>query len=194
MLLSVALAGDRFVLFDNVSSGFSVGGSALDRALTARTMKGRILGKSEMTPELPVNVVFFATGNNLGVRGDALRRIVLCRLETMEERPEERTGFKIQGDLLAYVKEHRGRLVAAALTILRAYIVAGQPDQKLTPMDYPSWCGLIRNAVKWVTAQDPCKAREELVASDEETVERKAVIDGWEALCQIKNTTFVSAR
>ena len=45
MLLSVALAGDRFVLFDNVASGFSVGGSALDRALTARTIKGRILGK-----------------------------------------------------------------------------------------------------------------------------------------------------
>ena len=192
MLLSVALAGDRFVLFDNVSSGFSVGGSAIDRALTARTIKGRILGCSEMTPELPVNVVFFATGNNLGVRGDALRRIVPCRLETTEERPEERTGFKIQGDLLAYVKEHRGRLVAAALTILRAYIVAGRPDQNLTLMDYSAWCGLIRNAVHWVTAQDPCEPRKELTMSDEETVERKAVIDGWEALCSLKNQTSLT--
>jgi len=193
MLLSVALAGDRFVLFDNITSGFCVGGSALDRALTARTMKGRILGKSDMTPELPVNVVFYATGNNLGVRGDALRRIVPCRLETTEERPEERTGFKIPGDLLAYVKEHRGELVAAALTILRAYIVAGRPDQSLTPMDYPSWCGLIRNAVKWVTAQDPCEARKELTASDDETVERKALIDGWEALCSLKNKKTLTA-
>ena len=193
MLLSVALAGDRFVLFDNVASGFSVGGSALDRALTARTIKGRILGKSKMTPELPVNVVFYATGNNLGVRGDALRRIIPCRLETTEERPEERTGFKIQGDLLAYVKEHRGELVAAGLTILRAYIVAGRPDQGLTPMDYPAWCGLIRNAVKWVTAQDPCEARKELTMSDENTIERKALIDGWEALCSLANKQNLTA-
>ena len=182
MLLSVALAGDRFVLFDNVTSGFSVGGSAIDRALTARTMKGRILGRSEMTPELPVNVVFYATGNNLGVRGDALRRIVPCRLESKMERPEERAGFTIQGDLLTYVKEHRGELVTAGLTVLRAYIAAGRPDQNLTPMDYPAWCGLIRNTVNWITGRDPCASRKELVASDEETVERKAVIVGWETL------------
>ena len=175
------------------ASGFSVGGSALDRALTARTIKGRILGKSKMTPELPVNVVFYATDNNLGVRGDALRRIIPCRLETTEERPEERTGFKIQGDLLAYVKEHRGELVAAGLTILRAYIVAGRPDQGLTPMDYPAWCGLIRNAVKWVTAQDPCEARKELTMSDENTIERKALIDGWEALCSLANKQNLTA-
>ncbi len=192
MLLSVAIAGDRFVLFDNVTSGFSVGGSAIDRALTARTMKGRILGRSEMTPELPVNVVFYATGNNLGVRGDALRRIVPCRLESTMERPEERTAFKIQGDLLAYVKEHRGELVAAGLTILRAYIVAGRPDQYLTPMDYPAWCELIRNAVNWIAGRDPCESRKELIANDEETAERKALIEGWEALCRLNAVSFLT--
>jgi hypothetical protein len=195
MLLSVAMAADRLILFDNVPTGFSVGGSALDRALTARTMKGRILGKSQMTPELPVDVVSYATGNNLGLRGDSLRRVVPCRLETAEERPEERKDFQIgkdcpcgcKGDLLAHVKRIRGKLVSAALTILRAYIVAGRPDQGLTPMDYPAWCGLVRNAVKWTTGVDPCEGRTELVANDEETNTAKGLITGWKALCQAQN-------
>ena len=89
ILFSVAMAGDRLMLFDNVGTGFSIGGSALDRAVTARTVKGRILGRSEMTSELPMNVVFFVTGNNLGIKGDALRRVVPCRLETTEEHPED---------------------------------------------------------------------------------------------------------
>lgn len=183
MLVAVAMAADRLILFDNVETGFTIGGSALDRALTARTMKGRILGKSQMTPELPVDVVFYATGNNLNPRGDALRRVVPCRLETMEQRPEERKDFKIKGDLLAHVKLSRGRLVAAALTILRAYIVAGRPDQNLAPMDYTAWCGLIRNAVKWVAEKDPCESRTELIADDEETNVSKGLLSSWKKLC-----------
>jgi hypothetical protein len=191
MLLSVAMAADRLILFDNVPTGFNIGGSALDRALTARTMKGRILGKTQMTPELSVDVVFYATGNNLGLQGDSLRRVAPCRLETEEQHPEEREDFKIgkgcpcgcKGDLLAHVKRIRGPLVSAALTILRAYVVAGRPDQRLTPMDYGAWCGLIRNAVKWVTGVDPCEGRRELVANDEETNVSRGLVTAWKALC-----------
>ncbi len=191
-LLSIAMGGDRLVLFDNVATGAAIGGSALDRVLTARTMKGRILGRSEMTPELPVDVVFYATGNNLGIKGDALRRVVPCRPDTNEERPEERRNFTIPGDLLTYVKLNRGRLVTAALTILRVYVVAGRPDQKLIPMDYSAWCGLIRNAVNWATGIDPCAARKELVANDEEMNESAALLAGWKALCEAESKTSLS--
>jgi hypothetical protein len=200
MLLSVAMAGDRLILFDNVPTGFSIGGSALDRVLTARTMKGRVLGRSEMTPELPINVVFYATGNNLGLKGDSLRRVVPCRLETAEQRPEERQDFRLgrecacgcKGDLLAHVKRGRGPLVCAALTILRAYTVAGPPDQDLTPMDYPAWCGLIRNAVRWATGVDPCQTRRELIAHDEESNLFRGLLDGWKALCDAENQSAMT--
>jgi len=191
MLLSVAMGGDRLLLFDNVTTGFSIGGSALDRAITARTIKGRILGKSAMTSELPMNVTFFVTGNNLGIKGDALRRVVPCRLETTEERPETRSEFKISdcgcgcaGNLLAHVKINRGQLVCGALTILRGYIAAGSPGQKLTPMDFLEWSGLIRNAVNWVSGQDPCAGRKVMIADDEETNAHRAVIEGWAAVCK----------
>jgi hypothetical protein len=201
MLLSVAMAADRLLLFDNVSTGFSIGGSALDRALTARTMKGRILGKSQMTPELAVDVVFYATGNNLGLRGDALRRVIPCRLETIEERPEERKDFRItracpcgcRGILLAHVKDARGELVAAGLTILRGFIEAGCPDQDLTPMDYPAWSRLIRGAVYWATEVDPCEGRKDLVTNDEETSLHRAIVDGWSGLCASADKTALTA-
>ena len=183
VLLSVAMAADRLLLFDNVESGFAIGGTALDRALTARTMKGRILGRSEMTTDLPVDIVFYATGNNLGLRGDSLRRVIPCRLETEEQRPEERSNFKIPGDLLAHVKQLRGFFVGAALTIIRGYVVAGRPDQKLTPMDYPAWSGLVRNAVNWATGMDPCESRTELIADDEETNTARGLLAAWKSLC-----------
>lgn len=201
MLLSAVMGGDRLLMFDNVPTGFAIGGSALDRALTARTMKGRILGKSQMTPELPVDVVFYATGNNLGLRGDALRRVVPCRLETVEERPEERRDFRLtkgcpcgcRGDLLSHAKRARGRLAAAGLTILRAYVEAGRPDQDLTPMDFPAWSGLIRNAVHWATGVDPCAGRKDLIANDEETGQHRAIVDGWKALCESVGKDGVTA-
>ena len=192
VILSIAMAGDRFVLFDNVPTGGAIGGPALDRALTGQTWKGRPLGRTDWTPELPLNCLFFATGNNLGLRGDALRRVVACRLETPEDRPEERTGFKIP-DLLAHVKENRGRLVAQGLTILSGYIVAGRPDPGLTPMDFTAWSGLIRNAVHWAYAIDPCETRKQLVADDEEANTLKALMRGWQSLCGIRNETAMTA-
>ena len=200
-LLSIAMAGDRLILFDNVPTGFSIGGGSLDAVLTGFTVKGRILGESRMSGDVPFTTVLYASGNNLGLRGDALRRVVPVRLESKLERPEERDDCK-EKDLLGFVERERGRLVAAVLTIVRAYVVAGRPEplvavkdeetgkavwQKLKPMDYPAWCGLVRNAVAWATGFDPCKARAELVASDEEMTQRRGSSRVSEALCKSRS-------
>jgi hypothetical protein len=190
-MLSIALAGDRLMLFDNVPGGFSIGGGSLDAALTGFTVKGRILGESRMSGDVPITTAFYATGNNLGLRGDALRRVVPIRLESTLDRPEERTDYRIK-DLLGYVSAERPRLVAAALTIVRAYVVAGRPDQGLTPMDYPAWCRVVRDAVAWTTGQDPCKGRSELIASDEETNQRRALVQGFEVLCAALGKTHLT--
>jgi hypothetical protein len=191
-LLTITLEGDRVVLFDNVPTGFSIGGGSLDAALTGFTKKDRILGESRSSGEQPLLAVFYATGNNLGLRGDALRRVVPIRLESTHERPEERSDFRVK-NLLDYVKQERGRLVAAALTLVRAYVVAGRPDQGLTPMDFPAWCRVVRDAVAWATEQDPCKVRAELIASDEETNQRKGLLEGFEALCESLSKTHLTA-
>jgi hypothetical protein len=190
-LLAIALAGDPLVLFDEVPAGFSIGNGPLNAALTAMSCSGRILGESRWAKDIPLKSVFFACGNNIGTKGDALRRAIPIRLETKEERPEERTDITNK-DLLAYVRQERGRLVAAVLTLVRAYVVAGRPDQRLTPMDFPTWCGLVRNAVHWTTGNDPCKMRTELIANDEETAQRHALLQGFENLCSVLGKTHLT--
>jgi primase-polymerase (primpol)-like protein len=185
-IVATALAGDRVVLFDNVDNGGQLGNSSLDRALTGRTYRGRILGRSEMTPDLDLISVFYCTGNNLALCGDIPRRIIPGRLESPLEHPEEREDFAIrscdcgcQGDILAHAGNRRGDLVAAALTIVRAFIQAGLPDQKLKPMDFAAWCRFVRNAVYWATGKDPAVGRNDLDDSDPDRQKCIAFIDGW---------------
>ena len=180
-ITATALAGDRLMLIDNIAMTF--GGGSLDAALTAATWRDRKLGALEMTADLPLFTIWYATGNNVEMKGDVIRRVVPCRLESPEERPEERTDFTIQGDLLRHVRAHRGRLVAAALTILRAHALAGRPTMGLKPMgSFESWSEVIRAAVSWAFGVDPCATREELRASDPAALLRAALIQGWSEL------------
>jgi hypothetical protein len=185
-LVATGLAGDRVVLFDNIENGGRLGNSSLDRAVTARRYRGRVLGKSEMTPDLDLMCTFFATGNNLTLCGDIVRRVVPCRLESPMERPEERDDFAItkctcgcHGDLLDYARRERGKLVAAAQTILGGVIMAGKPDQKLAAMDFTARSGLVRSAVHWATGLDPAIGRGDLGDSDPDRQHCAAFLAGW---------------
>ncbi len=111
-ITSMALAGERFALLDNLDS--PLGGAALDAALTGDTWKDRTLGVSTaMTAELPLRIVWFASGNNVQYRGDFLRRVLPCRLESPLENPEERTGFKYPS-LLTHALQKRTTILRSA--------------------------------------------------------------------------------
>jgi hypothetical protein len=180
VITAVALGGDRLHLFDNVSVPF--GGGPIDAALTGTAWKDRMLGESKMTLELPLHCLFYATGNNVFLKGDVRRRIVPSRLEADCERPEERTGFKIP-NLLEHVRQTRPQIVADALTILRAFELAGRPTPKLRPKgSYEAWCALVRGAVLWVTGSDPCDACEDIQVSDAAATDLETLLAGWAKL------------
>jgi hypothetical protein len=120
--------GHSIVNLDNVEH--PLGSADLARAITQPEYQDRILGETRMV-RLPTNVTRTTTGNNLALKGDLAVRSLICRLDARLERPEARS-FKIS-DLKTYIAEHRHTLVAAALLILRAYALAGKPDQKLIP-------------------------------------------------------------
>ena len=184
--LALALGGTKMVLFDNQATGSPIGGAALDAVLTATTRSGRILGLSRFVTDVPFHATIFCTGNNVALKGDTLRRVVLCRLESPLERPEERDNFAV-ANLLADVRERRGDLAVAALTILRAYHVAGRPvpDPKPTPMGgFEAWANLVRRAVHWVSDHDPCATKSEAKAADRTATQLPALIEGWAALCR----------
>lgn len=160
-ITTLALQGERTVLFDNVAG--TLGNASLDAALTADEWQCRILG-SNHAPRLPLAVTWLATGNNVALAADTARRVCRIRLESPLEKPEERADFR-HTDLLGYVQRNRARLAAAALTILRAWFVAGQPKQPLTPWgSFEAWSDLVRQAVVWVGLPDPGDGRQELQA------------------------------
>ena len=152
------------VLLDNVDR--VLGGASLDAALTALTWSDRVLGASKTTGDLPLRTVWAATGNNLRFGSDLARRVLPIRLAPTVENPEERTDFT-NPDLLAWVRQNRPRLAVAALTILRAYFVAGRPQQPGgTWGSFDAWSALVRGSIVWAGLADPLATRETAKADD----------------------------
>jgi hypothetical protein len=179
-ITSIAMAGDPLVLIDNIGS--ALGSPSLDGALTATEWKDRVLGENTIVT-CPLNVTWFATGNNVVLKADTARRVLHIRLDSSEEKPEERSGFK-HPDLLAWLKANRPRLVAAALTILRAYCRAGRPRQDIPPWgSFEGWSDLIRGAVAWLGSPDPGMTRANLEeTADSEASQLRQLIAGWEEI------------
>jgi putative DNA primase/helicase len=178
-ITSLALAAERFTLLDNVET--PLGGGPLDAALTSDTWKDRMLGSMTTTPPLPMLMIWFASGNNLQYRGDFPRRVLQCRLETSLENPEERTGFKYP-DLIGHAIANRGKLVRAALIILRAHHVAGRPKFASPLGSFESWTRAVVDPVNWIIGKNPLDVRKEIKDCDHAAQLRSALIEGWEEL------------
>ncbi|WNG25599.1 hypothetical protein F0U62_17420 [Cystobacter fuscus] len=161
-----ALAGSRLVLIDNVAGTMALGCASMDAALTRTRWSDRLLSTNKAL-DVPLFAVWYATGNNVHFAGDLSRRTLHIRLETDEERPEMRGGFR-HPDLLGWVARERGRLVAAALTMLRAYFVAGCPKKDLPSWgSFEGWSNLIRQVLVWTGTADPADTREELISTSD---------------------------
>jgi hypothetical protein len=145
------LAGDTLILFDNCEH--PLGGTLLCQALTQPLLNIRVLGRSENVT-LPVNAMFGATGNNLVLIADMTRRAITGKLDPKVERPENR---EFDFDPIEVVKADRSTYVVAALTVLRAYFVAGKPAQKSKPLgSFEVWSRTVRDALLWLGEPDPC--------------------------------------
>jgi hypothetical protein len=179
-ITSVLREGDAIHVIDNVSR--RIEDAALDACVTATVWKDRALGKNE-TFALPNLTLWVVTGNNLEFGADTARRTLHIRLESPLENPEDRDDF-LHPDLLAWVRRERPRLVAAALTVLRAYYVAGCPDVGCKPWgSFEGWSRLIAHAVVWVGLPDPQTTRTELEdVADTRKGALAALLLGWRDL------------
>jgi hypothetical protein len=156
-ITTLAISGKLTVLLDNVK-GY-LGGAPLEAALTSTYWEGRILGVSRDYAG-PLMATWFCTANNVEASEDIVRRTCPVRLETDLEAPADRTGFKHK-QLLAHAGKHRPELLAAALTILRAYCAADRPDKGLKAWgSFEGWSDLVRSAVVWAGQPDPAAARQ----------------------------------
>ena len=181
-ITAVLREGEPMHVIDNVSRRLE--DASLDAVSTSTMWKDRALGKNE-TFSLPNLTTWVVNGNNLDFGADTARRTLHIRLESKLENPEDRDDFA-HPDLLGWVRAERPRLVAAALTLLRAYMVTGKPAMGCKAWgSFEGWSRLLANAVVWVGMPDPQSTRVELEeASDTRKGALVALIDGWTRLCR----------
>lgn len=179
VLLSVALAPTGSVcLFDNVRPPATIGGATLEGLVTAGRIAGRKLG-STATLELPWRSLLAFTSNHASVTPDMRPRTLWLELNTPDERPDERR-FKIS-DLQAHVLENRAALLSAALTIWRAWHVAGRPTSPPLPDrgNFGRWSA-VRHALVWAGLPDPwADAARVPFEADDDTADLARVLAAW---------------
>ncbi|MGA3100146.1 MAG: hypothetical protein ABSF25_27145, partial [Bryobacteraceae bacterium] len=182
-LTSVLREGSAVVVIDNVS--YRLDNGDFCKALTETAHGDRVLGKSE-TVNLPVRCAWIATGNNIQLGGDMPRRCYWVRMDAKCSKPFQRTGFKHKR-LKEYVLKHRGELLAALLTLARAWFAAGRPEPSLTPVgSFEDWSGIIGGILQHAHIEGFLDNSNELYEqADIESIQ-------WEAFLKMLDTMFYS--
>jgi putative DNA primase/helicase len=88
--------------------------------------------------------------------------------------------------------QERPTLVAAALTILRAYFVVGCPSQGIKPFgSFEEWSAIVRQALVWAGEVDPCDGRKDLEAeSDPDYEALSTLLTTWYACYGTRSRTL----
>jgi hypothetical protein len=170
---SVVLSGAALISIDNCTR--DLGGELLCQLAERPLVRIRILGRSEM-PECECRTTIFGTGNNVGFEGDMVRRGLVCNLDSLSERPELR---QFQHDPLRHALENRGPYVAAALTIIRAYLTAGAPQVCSTIGSYAEWSRMARSPLVWLGQPDPVDSVSTARAEDPELNDIRELFTLW---------------
>ena len=158
-ITSALMCGCPNVVFDNVVG--RLGNPSLDLALTTSVWQDRLL-HTNTSVSIPMRITWAATGNNLSILADSARRICHCRLESPVEHPDERTGW-VHPSLLNWILGNRPLLLGAAISLLKGYIKADHPNQKLPAWGgFDGWSNLIRATVVWAGLPDPRQNTQEL--------------------------------
>jgi hypothetical protein len=125
MITSTLKEGPAIICIDNIDA--RIKSASLARALTLSQWSDRLLTRSNML-SLPQRACWYANGNRLALSGDTPRRCYLVRMDAKMAHPWERDASSFtHPDLRTWVKENRGKLLAALLTMARAWVVADRP-------------------------------------------------------------------
>jgi len=171
MLLAELLRSPAVIEFDNLT-GDLLAHKSLCVVLTSEFMSGRILGVSK-TATVSTRVLFLSSGNNVGPVQDMTRRCLTIRLNPGCDTPVARS-FK-SPELICDLLNERGRYVSAALTVVRAWVVAGRPKTPCRPLSgYTQWSDLCRQPLLWLGCTDPTSSVFEAMKEDpdRETLDR----------------------
>jgi hypothetical protein len=179
MLLAELLRAPAVVEFDNLT-GDLLAHKSLCTVLTSEFMNGRILGVSK-TATVSTRTLFLSSGNNVGPVQDMTRRCISIRLAPDCETPAARSFTR--PDLVREVLRERGRYVSAALTIVRAWIIAGRPKTTCKSLaGYGDWSDFCRQPLLWLNCADPTVSVFEAMSEDPDRETLGRLLTGWQSV------------
>ncbi len=179
VLIAELLQAPSVIEFDNLT-GDLVPHKSLCTAITSEFISGRILGSSK-TATVSTRVLFLSSGNNVAPLADMTRRCLTIHLDPACEVPASRT-FK-RPDLVSEIIQHRGQHVAAALTIIRAWIEAGRPYTDCRPLSgFDRWSDLCRQPLVWLGLADPATSLFSAIERDPAREVLGRLLEAWAAL------------
>jgi putative DNA primase/helicase len=167
-----------------------LGGDLLCQIAERPVIKIRLLGRSE-TPDCDVHTAIYATGNNIGLKDDMVRRGLVCNLEALDERPELR---RFNRNALRTARANRPTYVAAALTVMRAYLAAGAPEVCGPFGSYEDWSRMVRSPLIWLGEPDPVASVDTSQAEDPELAELRELLEWWRDTLNLEPELYLSAR
>jgi putative DNA primase/helicase len=168
------LAGYPVLSIDNLNGPLQ--GDQLCQAIERPSFDIRVLGFSQLK-RIESRSTLFATGNNITPTGDVVRRVLMCRLDPNVERPELRAFPR---DPLGAIQGDRGRYIAAALTIVRAYAIAGSPNPCPELLSFGEWSRMVRSALVWLGVDDPVATIDVAHNDDPDVARMSAIWSAWE--------------
>lgn len=168
------MTGQPLISIDNISG--ELGGDALCQIIERPVVDIRVLGQSKNMRIEARGTSVYATGNNFTLVGDICRRVITINLDAGMERPELR---QFDFDPIERVLADRGKYIAAALIICRAYFVAGRPDKAPKLASFEGWSDTVRSALIWLGKEDPVKSMELARQEDPELVELGEMLEAW---------------
>ncbi len=175
-LIALLIKSPAVINFDDLN-GDIVPSEALKTAMTEEYIGGRILGVSKDV-SCSTRTLFLFSGNNVGPVRDMARRVVTIHLDPRCENPVTRE-FK-RPHLEGEVRRDRARYVSAALTIIRAWIVAGSPHTPAKPVaSYGKWSDWCRQPLLWLGRPDPVGRLFEQLAHDPDAELLHRMLTGW---------------
>ena len=164
-LTTILAKGPAIILLDNIDTPIRSG--RLSSALTLREWEGRMIGYTRQI-RAPQRAVWVATGNNVQLAGDMPRRCYWIRLDSKLAHPEYRGADHFRGagshyPLQPWVTTMRGELIAALLTLARAWFAAGKPAGDIPIMgSFEAWTQTIGGILTLADYEDFLGNRQQL--------------------------------
>jgi putative DNA primase/helicase len=175
----VLMAAPAEISLDNVDPAIVLDNPLLNQCLTQSMVQIRVLSQSKMALVRTEALAVFANGNNLVIGGDMTRRALRGILDPGCERPEL-TVFDVENPL-DLAKRDRAAFVRDALTVLRAYIIAGCPDPVPALGSFAGWSKLVPSALVWLGERNPIDTMETVRQADPQRNALVAILKLWEA-------------